>query len=70
MTMSHEPTAPQALFTTEMIKAAVMTELAEARAKAAICPQCQVKRLRQVGGGAGLAFWQCGHCNAVVCFSA
>lgn len=57
---------PAGLFTTEMLKGAILSELAEARAKAGICPKCQERRLRYLTSGGGVSFRQCADCSTVV----
>lgn len=63
-------TEPTGFFSAAMLKNAILTELAEARAKVGICPKCQAKRLRHISSGCGMAFRQCADCGAVVVLAA
>jgi len=53
------------LFTAEMLKAAAMSELAEARARRGFCPKCQSQSLRHCFRTDGLVFRRCAECGTV-----
>ena len=52
-------------FTAAMLKNAVMSELAEARAKRGYCPKCQAQSLRHCYSGGGMVYRQCAECGTV-----
>lgn len=54
-----------ALFTSEMLKNATMTELAEARAKRGYCPKCEAQSLRHFYSDGGMTFRKCAECGCV-----
>ena len=53
-----------------MFEQVIMSELAEARAKAGYCPKCQGASLRHKHTGAGLSFHHCGACGAIAVLGA
>jgi hypothetical protein len=57
-------------FTAAMLKNAVMSELAEARAKRGYCPKCQAQSLRHCYSGSGMVYRQCAECGAVAVLGA
>jgi hypothetical protein len=52
-------------FTATMLKSAVMSELAEARARRGYCPKCQAQSLRHCYSGGGMVYRQCAECGTV-----
>jgi len=54
-----------AFFTSEMLKNATMTELAEARARRGFCPKCQAQSLRHFYSDGGMTFRKCAECGCV-----
>lgn len=59
-----------AFFTAADIKSAMMSELAEARAKVGFCPKCQGRRLRRLSSGEGMVFRECAACGVIVVLGA
>ena len=59
-----------AFFTPAMLKNAIMTELAEARARRGFCPKCQAQSLRHCYSGGDMVFRQCAECGTVAVLGA
>jgi Zn ribbon nucleic-acid-binding protein len=57
------------LFTSEMLKAATMSELAAARARRGFCPGCQAQSLRHCFRLDGIVFRKCAECDTVAMMS-
>ena len=66
----NEPHVKSDFFTTEMMKVATMSELAEARAKRGFCPKCQAQSLRHFYSTNGMVARQCVECGTVAVLGA